>query len=152
MCLSNLYFVFMSTLYIAQVVCFLLWSTSWLPFKPHSAVFTSSVNLSDVILEVSFWYQNFVTKESNTFVGNVANNFLRRKDLLDIKGQYMKESITLAGECGKQFSHKEGRCCKPPKGITWRNLILRRSLRKTKLWPLVSLLNKSPLAMSPLQR
>ena len=74
-------------------------------FKTDSAVFTSSVYLSDVILEVSFLYQNFVTKESNTFVGNVANNFLRRKDLLDIKGQYMKESITLAGECGKQFSH-----------------------------------------------
>ena len=36
-------------------------------------------------------------KESNTLAGNVANNFLKRELLLSTKGQYMKESNTLPG-------------------------------------------------------
>ena len=39
----------------------------------------------------------FPVKESNIFVGNVANNFLRRDSLLNTKCHYMKESIILVG-------------------------------------------------------
>ena len=42
-------------------------------------------------------------KESNTLVGNVANNFLMRELLLDINRQCMKESNTLAGNVAKNF-------------------------------------------------
>ena len=42
-------------------------------------------------------------KESNTLVGNVANNFLRRDILLYTKGQYMKESNTLVGNAANNF-------------------------------------------------
>ena len=36
-------------------------------------------------------------KESNTLADDVAKNFLRRDIWLNIKGQYMKESNTLVG-------------------------------------------------------
>ena len=46
-------------------------------------------------------------KESNTLVCNVANNFPRRDLLLNIKGQYMKESNTLAGNAIITFVIRE---------------------------------------------
>ena len=42
-------------------------------------------------------------KESNIFVGNVANNFLGRGTLLNTKEQYMKESNTLVGNAVNSF-------------------------------------------------
>ena len=42
-------------------------------------------------------------KESNTLAGNVANNFLIRDMLLNIKGWHMKESNTLVGNVIKNF-------------------------------------------------
>ena len=42
-------------------------------------------------------------KESNSLVGNAANNFLRREVLLNTKGQYMKESNTLVGNVANNF-------------------------------------------------
>ena len=42
-------------------------------------------------------------KESNILAGNVAKNFPRRDILLNIKGQYTKESNTLVGNVLKNF-------------------------------------------------
>ena len=46
-------------------------------------------------------------KESNTLADNVANNFLRKEILLDIKRQYMKESNTLVGNVAKNFLRRD---------------------------------------------
>ena len=73
----------------------------------------------------TFWTQNLITvgyvaknfhirnielnikghymKESNSFAGNVANNFLEKEMLLNTKGQYMKESNTLVGNVANNF-------------------------------------------------
>ena len=42
-------------------------------------------------------------KESNTLVGNVTKNFLRREMFLHTKGQYMKESDTFAGNATRNL-------------------------------------------------
>ena len=42
-------------------------------------------------------------KESNSFAGKVANNFLEREMLLNTKGQNMKESNTLVGNVENNF-------------------------------------------------
>ena len=40
-------------------------------------------------------------------MGNVVSNFLLKDTLLNIKGQYMKESITLAGNAIKIFFQRK---------------------------------------------
>ena len=46
-------------------------------------------------------------KESNIFVGNVANNFLKRDPLIDTNGQYMKESNILVGNAAYNLLRRE---------------------------------------------
>ena len=52
------------------------------------------------------------SKGSDTFVGNAISKQLYREVLLDIKGQYMKESNTLVGNVAKWPSIKfKGKSC-----------------------------------------
>ena len=46
-------------------------------------------------------------KESNTLAGNGVKNFLRREMLRNTKGQYMKESDTLVGNAANNFQWRE---------------------------------------------
>ena len=56
---------------------------------------------SNKFVTKTFWTQNLIT------VGNVAKNFHIRNILLNIKGYYMKESISFAGNVANNFLERD---------------------------------------------